>query len=297
MTISCYPELQNKTRERSIFELIGDNRTTRRKVVSACAGTAVNALLLATFAILWQVSALRHASELLASGLREELGQYRILLVAPTAIPRPASEARTTKADSGPAPLEAPDPRILRALDGAIVDFVGENPEIENIITREIVRDLDSKTLDLRSLFEKSDMQISFGLDETGKILWRRVDVSSQVPSIDHLVLELAQLLEKYGFLRMIGGLERVTASIRIDQRIEITMEAGTSPQADIGMVRGQIEAGLVLWRMFLSEEDVPLLQDVTIETGERQVKLSKTFEKDRILKLLNQYYRPVSPK
>ena len=191
--------------------------------------------------------------------------------------------------------MTTPDPRILRALDGAIVDFVGQNPSIENVITREIVRDLDSKTLDVGRMLEKSEMQISFGLDETGKILWRRIDTSSRVPSIDHLVLELVQLLEKYGFLGIVGGLERVTASIRVDRQIEIRVQAMTEPRAEPGIVRGQIEAGLVLWRMFLSEEDMPLLQDIAIETIERQVVLNKSFEKDRILKLLNQYYRTAS--
>ena len=249
-------------------------------------------------ALFWQVSALRQFSRQLNAELRRDLDHYRIIMIAPRLVPPRQQTPRAAEASARqPKPLAVPDPRILRALDPTLVDFIGDNPEVESILTREIVRDMDSGTLDVHQLLEKSSMQISFGLDRAGHIRWRRIDRSSQVPSLDHLAMELVRLLEKYQLLQVITGVYRVTGSIRTDQRITITLEGETNSQTDVYSIRGRVEAGLVIWRMLLADDEAPFLQDVSIVTQENRIRISKSYDKEAVVKLLRQYYQPTPVK
>src|SRR5512136_1130072 len=87
-------------------------------------------------------------------------------------------------------PLATPDPRLLRRLDPQLQEFAADNREIEDIFTREIVRDVDAKVLDISRLFEKGSLQVGFETDAMGSPVRRRIEVSSGAPSIDHLALE-----------------------------------------------------------------------------------------------------------
>ena len=224
------------------------------------------------------------------------MDHYRIIMVAPRLLPpNRTAPGKSRRAVAKPRlePLAVADPKILRALDPALAGFIGENPELESVFTREIVRDMDSRTLDVHSLLEESSIQISFGLDGSGHIRWRRIDRSSHVPSLDHLALELVQLLEKYKLLEVIEGVDHVTASIRTEQQIEISLEGETNSKAEIYQIRGRIEAGLVLWRMFLTDDEASFLQDVSIVTHGNRIRISKSYGKDAVIKLLKQYYQP----
>jgi len=298
---SCDPVILSAfcfTGRLAIFDPIHDTRSTRRKIWTGFAGVCVTVVFLAGMALFWQVSALRQFSRQLNAELRKELNHYRIIMIAPRLLPPPR---QTPRAPEGAArrlePLTIPDPRILRGLDPALVDFIGENPEVESVFTREIVRDMDSGTLDVHRLLEESSMQISFGLDRAGHIRWRRIDRSSQVPSLDHLAMELVRLLEKYQLLQVITGVDRVTASIHTDRQIEITLEGQTDSTADVYSIRGRIEAGLVLWRMLLAYDEASFLQDISIVTREHRIRISKSYDKEAVAKLLRQYYQPAPVK
>lgn len=225
------------------------------------------------------------------------MDHYRIIMLAPRLSPPKRTVPRKPQgavAKPRLEPLTVADPRILRALDPELTDFIGENPGLESVVTREIVRDVDSKTLDISRLLEKSSIQISFGLDEAGHIRWRKINKSSHVPSIDHLALELVQLLEKYKLLGVIEGVDHVIASMRIDGQIEISLEGEASPKAHINQIRGRIEAGLVLWRLLLPDDEAAsFLRDASIVTQENRIRISKSYDKDAVVKLLMQYYQP----
>ncbi len=266
------------------------------KFYTRVAGVLANVLFLTGAALFWQISTLRQLSRQVNAELRRELEHYRIIMLAPhmpsprlgqsTKVQHPAENQRLQ-------PLAIANPRILQALDPGLRDFVKENPELESVITREVVRDVDSKDLDVRTLMEKSLIELSFGLDKAGHILWRRIDQSSRVASIDHLAMELVQLLEKYQVLQVIEGIDEVRVAIRVDRQIDIDLEGIARPEAQIDAIKGRIEAGLVLWRLLLSEDATSYLQGVSIIAQEDRILVSKTYDKDAMLQLLTQYYQP----
>jgi len=247
--------------------------------------------------LFWELSALQQMSSRLNAELRKELEVYRVIMLDPRLMPPKAPaipEKQSAAAANKPKPLAVPDPRILRALDPALGGFINENPGVESVITREIVRDVDSGALNVRALLQKSGMRIRFGLDESGHIRWRRIEESSGVPSIDHLALELVRLLEKYGLLEAIQGVEQVNASIMIDRQIDIVLEGRAGPEAQIEGIRGRLEAGLMLWRLLVpADEAASYLQDVSIVAQGNRIRISKSYDKDSIIKLLTQYYHP----
>jgi hypothetical protein len=235
---------------------------------------------------------MHRASVLLGARLRQELEPYRVLLMIPRlaqpktpAIPKPEA----IPFPAGAAPHQS---RLIDRLNPDLAAFIETNPEIGNIISDQIERDLSSRKLDLIKLLAQSSIRISFGLADQGRIRWRRIDESSHVPSLDHLALALIQLLEKYGLLIYVSGLEQVSLSIRIDQSIEIELVGQLLPNADPVLIRGQIDAGLLLWRLFLSPEEELLWQNISIEIREHQILLSKKFEKGQLIQVLKEYYK-----
>ena len=228
--------------------------------------------------------------------MKKELSGYKTILVFHRETPsKPVeSQPRTPgrKRPLPPAPLAIPDPRLLARMDSRLVDFVKENPAIESIITREIVRDLDSKVLDLDKLLQKSALRVSFQIDESGDISRRRVEQSSRVPSIDHLAVEMILLLEKYKFLSAMKGLSVffyrfVSRRIsRFDWKARLRMK----PQQR--KFSKQLSNVLTLMRFALGTEASSLLEGVRTEINESHVLVSKSFEKERLIDFLMQYYR-----
>ncbi len=251
---------------------------------------------MAVLAIAFQISSARRSSQLLLSKLRKELDQYRMVLLVPTPA-APASPAKNSTARvrefSAPRPLAVPDPRLLRRLDPAIAGFVSENPQIESIITREIVRDVDSKVLDVRGLLRKSSLKMSFDMDTRGHILKRRIVRSSGVPSIDHLASELFKLLEKYQMLGITAGIKRIVVSINIDREIEVSLEGKLSDPSQLESTRTRLQNQLTLTRFVLAKSDAaPMLKDITLTGRGDLITLSKSFEKDSLVAYLMRFYQ-----
>ncbi len=267
------------------------------------ASTLINMVALTALLVTAQVSAFRQSSARLMADLQKELQRYRIVLLEPK-IPgqmpsptgRPAKGVR--KAHPEVKPLAIPNPRLLRRLDSRIQDFVADNRAIEDIITREIVRDIDRRILDVGELLKKSSVQISFEIDAEGRLGRARVERSSKVPSIDHLALELVKLLEKYQILQVLVGVSRVVASIRIEDKIDVSLEGEVADPEAMEGVRRQVQNALTLMRFSLPKEDAAMvLQDVAPIVSGSRIFLSKTFEKDRLVEYLMRYYQPESPK
>src|SRR5437867_9483340 len=142
----------------------------------------INTTILTTVVVVSEVTAVRTASEQMMDRLRKELGEYRILLITPRPQKAKAAEAppevRVVKYVR-PRPLVTPNPRILQKLDPGLAEFVKDNPAIENIITREIVRDVDAKVLNLEKLLTKSRLEVSFEVNDVGHVVKKRMEVSS----------------------------------------------------------------------------------------------------------------------
>lgn len=221
--------------------------------------------------------------------LQRELRKYKLVLFIPSAPP----PTLIKQAARLPKPLPPPNFRILNRLDPQIADVVRENPELEKILTRELVRDIDAKVLDLAQLMNKSSILLSFEVDAAGRAIKRRVERSSTVPSIDHLVLELVVLLEKYQFLAPMNGLRRVFASIIIDQQVEVRFEGEAADEAAAEEVRKQMQNVLTLLRFALPKDDAAfVLGNVNLVVREKQMLLSKSFDKEPLVAYLKQYYR-----
>jgi hypothetical protein len=259
------------------------------------ASVVLNAATLIAIAILSQIYGFHSATARMMAELKKELSGYQTILVfhqgTPSKPPEPQPKPPSKK-PLPPAPLAIPNARLLARMDPRLVDFVKENPAIESIITREIVRDLDNKVLDLDKLLKKSALRVSFQIDETGDIIKRRVEQSSRVPSIDHLAVEMILLLEKYGFLSAMKGLQRVLLSIRVEEDIEIQLEGEASDEAAAEEIRKQLSNVLTLMRFALGKEASSLLEGVSAEIKESHVRVSKSFEKERLIDFLMQYYR-----
>jgi hypothetical protein len=258
------------------------------------ASVVLNAATLIAIAILSQIYGFHSATARIMAELKKELSGYKTILVFHEGTPSKPPEPKTPskKRSLPPAPLAIPNARLLTQMDPRLVDFVKENPAIESIITREIVRDLDSKVLDLDKLLKKSTLRVSFQIDDTGDIIKRRVEQSSRVPSIDHLAVEMILLLEKYQFLSAMKGLQRVLLSIRVEEDIEIKLEGEASDEAAAEEIRKQLSNVLTLMRFALGKEASSLLEGVSPEIKESHVRVSKSFEKERLIDFLMQYYR-----
>ncbi len=192
-----------------------------------------------------------------------------------------------------PAPLSEPDPRLLHRMDPQLLEFVSENPEIENIVTRELVRDIDRKPLDLAKLLAGSSLELRFSVDDQGRIGNQRVVDSSGVPSIDHLALALAGVLEKYGLLSTLKGLRRVSFSILIADRVEVTVRGALEDGADAEAILTQLRTMLTLARFALTPEAAFMLRDVEIEGTDRVVSMRQTYDKAELVAFLTDYFAP----
>ncbi len=180
---------------------------------------------------------------------------------------------------------------MLRRLDNDVAGFVKENPEVENIITRELVRDIDNKVLDINRLLERSSIRLSFETDEDGHVLAPKIDISSGVPSIDHLAVALVRLLEKYQMLGFARGARRIAVSINIDRQIEISLEGEASSQADLEELRTQVQNEITLARFALAKSDALfMLKDLLITVSGNRLALSKSFEKEALISFLLRY-------
>jgi hypothetical protein len=224
--------------------------------------------------------------------LMKELSQYRLVLLAPrlpSPIPAPQRHLSRKRTDREPKPLAVPDPRLLHDMNPGLAAFIGENENLENILTREIVRDLDSRAINVQALLERCAVRVGFDI-HSGHISRRTVEQSSGIPSLDHLLLELITLLDKYQLLRFLGDIRHVVASMTSGEQIVINLTGEVESAAKPDVIQGQIEAGLILWRMFLQEEDAELLKDITIRSDGHQITVSKSFAKSAVLELVRRY-------
>ncbi|NWG13309.1 MAG: hypothetical protein HXY20_07235 [Acidobacteria bacterium] len=258
----------------------------------------INSLLLAGIVVYSEISALRHSYRRLLDRARWEIGQYRIVLVsprlaqakAPQTPPKDADRLRRRKVAAQP--LTVPNPRLLRRLNPGIQALVLENPAIESIITREIVRDVDNRVLDVRRLLEKSNIELSLELDGEGRLAARRIDSSSGVPSIDHLGLELIALLEKYRFLWLFRGFRRVGLRIDIGSDVEITARCAVEEPDRLEEALKQADRMLAVLRLLAAQNEAEaMLQGVEITAEEKNITLRKRVPKDRIVEALVRYY------
>lgn len=264
---------------------------------SLCLNTAVLTAMVTAF----ELSYLRKSSERLLSAMRMELSQYRMVMLVPPApkvvVPESPKTVRPRPLGE-PKPLAVPNPRLLRRLDPRIAGFVKENPEIESIITREIVRDIDSKVLDVKQLLEKSSLKLSFEMDEAGHTMKPKMAKSSKVPSIDHLALQSVKLLDKYLMLSLVKGVRKVVVSIDIDGQIEVSLEGEVLDPDDLENVRKQLQNELTLMRFaFAKSEAAFMLKDINLTTRDNQVIISKSFEKEPLVDFLMRYYQADSKK
>ncbi len=180
-----------------------------RRLGSILASLIVNTLATGSLVVAFQLSAARRSAALLADTMRKELNAYRMVLLLPRQqVPQVALVLPRGPRIRGPSlkPLRVPDTRILQRLDAPLAGFIRDNKPIESIFTREIVRDVDSGRLNVSRLLRRSRIEASFQIDESGHIHNRRIELSSTVPSIDHLALELLLLLEKYNLVEILKG-------------------------------------------------------------------------------------------
>ncbi len=227
--------------------------------------------------------------------LRRELSQYRMVLLLPSK-PAPALQAVSRRMPrvklAEPKPLAVPDPRLLGHMDEQLAGFVRENPQIESIVTREIVRDLDSGVLNPSRLFRKSRIRISFKIDDAGHLANRRIERSSTVPSIDHLALEMVELLEKYQILVAMKGIRRVVAEIRIEDQVKLNFQGDARDAVEAEKVRKRLQIALAFLRLAMGKDDAAfILNNVSLTAEKNRVTLSKTFEKEPLLVFLTNYY------
>jgi hypothetical protein len=280
-----------------IFDLVRDNRSSAARLWSTCVSVVLNAAVILGIVVASQVAAVRNSTQRVAEELRRHIGEYRmILLVAPGRIPgvppAPAAPPVARKPRPAPQPLPVPDPRLLDRVDPRIGRFVRDNPEIESIVTRELVRDLDSRLLDPKKILEKSSLRLVFDLSESGTVLHPKIEKSSRVPSIDHLALELAKLIEAYGVLASVQGLARVAISIDVGEEIVVQVEGVVRDPQDTEKVKKQAQNLLAISRfLFAKSEGAFLLQDIAVESAGGRVSLRRAYEKKPLVDFLARYY------
>ena len=283
----------------AIFDLVRESRSARSRLASLLLSLLINFALLAGLVVFSQISALEHSYDRLIAEMRREIGQYRIILVTPRLpqarhSPDAAIEAhRPGRRKATNQPLAVPDPRLLRRLNPEIQTLVSENPAIESIITREIVRDVDSRVLDVRRLLEKSSIELSISLDTEGHLADRRIDSSSGVPSIDHLGLELISLLDKYQLLWLLRGFERVGLRVDIESDdVEIALACTVGEPDRIEEAHKQAQRILAVLRLMAAQNDAEtMLKDVEIMTEGETINLRKILPKDQVVDALVRYY------
>src|SRR5206468_8863874 len=100
-------------------------------------------------------------------------------------------------------------------------------------------------------------------------------------------------LLEKYQFLAPMKGLRRVSASIQVEDQIEVRIQGEAEDEVGAEEIRKQLQNLLALLQFVLKDRDTALIfADVTLSAKERQVLVSKIFEKESLLAFLRQYYQ-----
>jgi hypothetical protein len=285
-----------------IFTLIRDTRPAQYRIWSLLAGIALNLLVLGAAIVTGEVSSVRRSSDRLLAELRRGLSTYRLVLLMPAAAPAAAPQAGKAlqarksprRAAPAPKPLAVPNPRLLTHMDAELADFIRENPAIESIVTRELVRDIDTKTLDWHKLLRKSSIRISLDIDEKGQIVKRRIEKSSAVPSIDHLSLELIPLLEKYQILWVMKGVRRVVVEIRIEDQIIVSLEGELHDPEQLQEVRRRVHGALAFLRLALGKDDAAfILDNAILSSRENQLVLSTAFEKNSLIDYLMRFYEP----
>ena len=285
-----------------IFTLIRDTRPAKYRIWCLLASIMLNGLILGAALVAAQIAAVRHSSDRLLAELRLGLGRYRLVLLTPLApvieTPQTSRESQVRKTSRkttrAPKPLAIPNPRLLNHMDTQLAEFIRENPAIESIVTRELVRDIDTKTLDWQKLLRKSNIRISLEIDEKGQIVKRRIEKSSAVPSIDHLSLELIPLLEKYQILWVMKGIRRLVVEIRIEDQIVVSLEGKLRSPEQLEEVRSRIQGALVFLRLALGKNDAAfVLGDAVVSSAENQLVLSKAFEKRSLIDYLMGFYEP----
>jgi len=278
---------------------VRDSRSANSKAWSLAAGIWIEILALGIIAVTAQVAAVRSSSQRLLAELERGLGSYRIVLLSPM-LPKPPAPpqrkpaGRARSRPGAPKPLAIPDPRLLVRLDPRLQDFVKENPGIENIITREIVRDVDRRILDVRKLLEKSSLKLAFDVDDAGRVLRRRIEKSSGVPSIDHLALEAAKLLEDYQLLAAFRGVRRIFVSIEVEDQIVLRVEGTAEDAAVLEELKRRVQQTLTLMRFALAKSEAAFaLQDIAVEAKDTRIALTRTFDKQSLISTLMKYYQP----
>ncbi len=281
--------------ETNIFDPIPDTRSARSRFWCLLASILLNLSALSTIAIVSEIYAVRNFTEQLANALQKELGNYKMVLLISPKI-GPAAREPTLRKPKRPIELAKPqsqlarDTRILDRLDPRLVEFVKENPALESILTREMTRDIDRKVLTVDTFLKKTSLRVGFEIDEDGKIVKRKMEKSSRVPSIDHLALEVISLLEKYRFLAPMKGLKRVTALIEVDEEIEIRFEGEAPDETTAEEIRGQLQNMLALMRFALGKSEAAfMLDDISLVSREKHVEVSKAFEKQPFIDFLMQ--------
>ncbi len=291
------------TKESGMSNLPRQNRSLTM-LWSAIASLILNTVVIGGFLVTAQVSYMRASADRLLAQMRRELTNYRMILLLPAANlskPPPASMPKSTSRTRTPKksvpPLAIPDERILREMDPRITKFIRDNPGIESIFTREIVRDVDSGVLDLRKLLVKSKLRIRCGVDDSGHTGRPKIEVSSGVASIDHLGLELIKLLDKYSLLTILKGVTGIVVSIEVEEQVSVNLKTVLEPATQPDSVRNQIQGMLALLRFTLpQEEGAFFLNDLSLTVGEHDVILSKDFEKPDLAAFLKRYYQPSQP-
>ncbi len=243
-------------------------------------------MAIAALAVAAQITAMRTSSRRLLDELQRGLDGYRLVLLAP-AMPTPAVRPPAPKPIRPvvPRPLATPDPRILESLDSRVQGFIRENPAVESIVTRELVRDFDNGVLDLPRLLEKSSLEIAFDLDRAGNVRRPRIRKSCGVPSIDHLGLETARLLDKYQLLTAFHGASRIYLSLRVGDTIVVKIEgvAGSDTRPDD--IRSRVQSTLALLRFALAKSSAAfMLQDIVLEAKDARISLTRVFDKTALI-------------
>jgi hypothetical protein len=287
-----------KTDSRELFGLIRDRRSTRLRLWSAAAALVIEAAVVAALLVAAQMASARASSERLVRDLRSKLAGYRIILLAPRLEPpgpaAPIGPRAPRKPKPQPKPLAVPDTRLLDRLDPQVAGYVRDNPAVESVLTREIVRDIDARVLDPRKLLDKSSIRVSFDLAEDGRVSRPRIEKSSGVPSIDHLAIELAQSISDYQLPPFMNEIRRLLISLEIGQDIVITLEGTVRKPEEAGQVSKQVQSALAFLRLALGAGGAAfMLQDIDVAADEGKVTVTRRLPKGPTLDFLAGYYTP----
>jgi hypothetical protein len=284
----------------TIFDPIPDTRSAKARLWSLLASILLNTVALGAVALAFEIHSIHSLAARVQHVLRYRLDNSRMVLFLPLqqkpTLRKPALEepVRTRKAAQAKLPAER-DTRILDRLDPRLTEFIKDNPGLDSILTREIVRDIDTRVLTVDTLLKKNSLRVSFEVGAGGNIVNRMLEKSSGVPSIDHLALEVISLLEKLRFLAPMKALKRVTASIEIDEDVGIRFEGEASDELSAEETRKQLQNMLGLIRFVLGKNEAAfILDDVSLLAVDKRIEVSKAFEKQPLIEFLLQ--NPGSP-